>query len=53
LLEQEKERVQILLIKRKNVVTHHPADDFTLNAGDVVVFFGSLQNLRSLAPKLR
>lgn len=53
LLAQEKDRVQILLIKRKNVVNHHPDDDFILNVGDVVVFFGSLQDLRSLAPKLR
>lgn len=53
LLADELQRVQILLIKRKNTITHQPAGDFVLNAGDVVVLFGKLRDLRSIAPKLR
>lgn len=53
LLQQERDHVQILLIKRKNEITHQPAADFVLNAGDVVVLFGKLHDLRSIAPKLR
>lgn len=44
--------VQVLLIKRKSQILLHPEDDFILQAKDVLVLFGPLASLRTIAPKL-
>lgn len=52
-LDKQKERVEVLLIKRKNQTTFKPEADFILHSGDVVVIFGHLRDLRNVAPKLK
>ncbi len=52
-LDQKKERVEVLLVKRKTQVTMSPDADYILQTGDIVVIFGHLQDLRNVAPKLR
>jgi len=53
LLDQKKERVEVLLIKRKAQITVHPDPGFVLQAGDLVVVLGHFQDLRKVAPKLK
>ena len=51
-LHQDNQAVEVLLIKRKTQILMHPADDFILQANDILVIFGPLQALRTIAPKL-
>lgn len=44
--------VEVLLIKRKSQILVRPADDFILQAKDILVLFGPLNILRTIAPKL-
>lgn len=44
--------VEVLLIKRKAQVLMRPADSFVLQAKDILVLFGPLNILRTIAPKL-
>ncbi|WP_298054289.1 TrkA family potassium uptake protein [uncultured Paenalcaligenes sp.] len=44
--------VEVLLIKRKTQILVRPADDFILQAKDILVLFGPLSVLRTIAPKL-
>lgn len=44
--------VEVLLIKRKAQILVRPADDFILEAKDILVLFGPLSVLRTIAPKL-
>lgn len=44
--------VEVLLIKRKTQILVRPADDFILQAKDILVLFGPLNVLRTIAPKL-
>lgn len=44
--------VEVLLIKRKTQVLMRPADSFILQAKDILVLFGPLSILRTIAPKL-
>lgn len=52
ILHKDNDAVEVLLIKRKKDVLVHPADDFILQAKDILVLFGPLHVLRTIAPKL-
>ncbi|MGO3892568.1 MAG: potassium channel family protein [Paenalcaligenes sp.] len=49
---QNKPNVEVLLIKRRGQVSIRPDHDFLLQAKDVIVLFGPLTALRTIAPKL-
>lgn len=51
LLEHEK-TIEVLLVKRKTQIIARPDSDFILQPKDLLVLFGSLHDLRSIAPKL-
>lgn len=51
LLEHEK-TIEVLLVKRKTQIFARPDSDFILQPKDLLVLFGSLHDLRSIAPKL-
>ncbi|MCQ9616366.1 TrkA family potassium uptake protein [Paenalcaligenes niemegkensis] len=44
--------VKVLLIKRRTQSFVHPEDNFALQPKDIVILFGPLQALRTIAPKL-
>lgn len=52
LLPKDNRAVKVLLIKRKKEVLLRPDDNFTLQAKDILVLFGPLNVLRTIAPKL-
>lgn len=51
-LHKNNDVVEVLLIKRKTQVLVRPADSFILQAKDILVLFGPLTILRTIAPKL-
>lgn len=51
-LHTNNEVVEVLLIKRKAQVLIRPDDNFILEAKDILVLFGPLAILRTIAPKL-
>lgn len=51
-LHKDNNAVDILLIKRKKDVIMRPDDSFILQAKDILVLFGPLSTLRTIAPKL-
>ena len=51
-LHKNNDAVEVLLIKRKTQVLVRPADSFILQAKDILVLFGPLTILRTIAPKL-
>lgn len=51
-LHKDNAAVEVILIKRKKEVLMRPTDDFILQAKDILVLFGPLNVLRTIAPKL-
>lgn len=51
-LHKDNNAVDVLLIKRKKDVIMRPDDSFILQAKDILVLFGPLSTLRTIAPKL-
>ncbi len=51
-LAQHSENVQVLLIKHRTNSTLHPDAEHILRAKDLLLLFGQLNALRSIAPKL-
>lgn len=51
-LHKDNNAVDVLLIKRKKDVIMRPDDSFILQAKDILVLFGPLSALRTIAPKL-
>ncbi len=43
---------EVLLIKHRSEATAHPSADHIVHAKDILVLFGTLESLRSLAPRL-
>lgn len=52
ILSLQDENVQVLLIKHRAQVTFHPGPDYILQAKDLMILFGQLHTLRTIAPKL-
>jgi trk system potassium uptake protein TrkA len=44
--------IHVLVVKRKTELYVHPADDFILQAKDILVLLGHVQALKGIAPKL-
>lgn len=51
-LDGQADTIHILLIKRKTQIIVHPANDFVLQAKDILVMLGQLGTLKNIAPKL-
>lgn len=52
ILHKDNNAVDVLLVKRKQEVFKRPNDDFILQAKDILLLFGPLHMLRTIAPKL-
>lgn len=52
ILHKDNNAVDVLLVKRKQEVFKRPDDDFILQAKDILLLFGPLHMLRTIAPKL-
>jgi len=51
-LNEVREAIHVLVVKRKTQITVHPPTDFKLQSMDILVLLGQLTALKNIAPKL-